>query len=378
MTQRDFKGHKLLGYGCYSFVYSVTSTRPYDKGKSYALKRYFLRDPAPIYCARKEYKILKKIALDPHASSFLPTLYYSFVIENSPTLVLTEALGLTLYNLVRINGPLTVKQAKFYAAEMICGLKYLHSKGIVHMELKNNNVLITKTGHTLLSDFDRSYDLSENTRPPFPEDFQVNVNYAAPEIANKHVITDRADIWSLGVLMAWLIGKSIRPEAKNYELEVQMAKTGLWQINEFSRLSRSLQEFFNEVFTFNYLERPNIEAIQNLTLFRNINWNNVEQLRIKPPFSTIRLKSIIDKLNTDFNPIDPVLLQCLYSYHMPLVARCTFQFKTDLEGHRSFILVQPNLQLLNNLGIPAQKISEELEKYNFIHPLLNYRRLLSK
>nr|CDS27437.1 ribosomal protein S6 kinase alpha 2 [Hymenolepis microstoma] len=220
-----------------------------------------------------ECNILKRIALDPHASPFLPTLYFGFIIHGSPALVITEAMGITLDDIVGKNGPLTVEQTKFYLSELICGLKYLHSNGIVHMELKSNNILLTKTGHTLISDFDRSYDLMESDRPSIRKDFIIHLAYAALEIANKSVITERADIWSLGVLTASLIGKFIRPKSMDPAVEKQAARAGLWEIAGFSRLSRDSQD---------------------LTLFRDVNWNKVEQLRIKPPFSHLLLKTYVE------------------------------------------------------------------------------------
>ncbi|KAM3179172.1 hypothetical protein ACTXT7_001123 [Hymenolepis weldensis] len=378
MAPQEFRAEKFLGCGWYSYVYSVISLHPHDRGESYALKRFFLRHPSPVLLAKRECDILKKITLDPHASPFLPTLYYSLVIELSPVLVLTEALGLTILDLIKINGPLTEKQAKFYAAEIICGLKYLHGRRIVHMELKPNNVLIAKSGHILISDFDRSFDLSEGNTPISGWDFSVNLYFAAPEIAREEVITDKADIWSLGVLTAWLIGKYIRPKNADKEPEKQMAKTGYWSISGFSHLSRSLREFFNQVFSTSYVLRPSIEQVQNLTLFKNVNWYKVERLKTRPPFSIDRLINFIDGMNRDHNPTDPVLLQSLYTFQMPKVQNYNFQYGNDLTGRRSFIFIRPNFIPRPGVDLTPQGILDELKGFNFIHPVLNYRRLLSK
>ncbi|VUZ46581.1 unnamed protein product [Hymenolepis diminuta] len=378
MAPQEFCAKKFLGCGSFSFVFSVTSLLPHDRGESYALKRYFLRRNASVLYAKRECDILKKITLDPHASPFLPTLYYSLVIELSPVLVLTEALGLTLLDLIAINGPLTVKQMKFYAAEIICGLKYLHERHIVHMELKPNNVLITKSGHILISDFDRSYHLSEGNKPPCRRDFFVNPYFSAPEIAKEEVITDKADVWSLGVLTAWLIGKSIRSQCNDYDPGKKAAEEGHWKIDEFSKLPKRLQEFFNRVFTHSYLLRPSIEQVQSLTLFKNVNWYKVERLKVKPPFSIDRLINFIDGMNRDHNPTDPVLLQTLYTFQMPEVENCMFQYGNDLVGRRYFKFVQPNLTPQGWDDITPQGALDELKGFNFIHPVLNYRRLLSK
>nr|CDS34196.1 ribosomal protein S6 kinase alpha 2 [Hymenolepis microstoma] len=378
MTQREFRAQKFLGCGWYTFVYSVISLRKHDRGQSYALKRFFLRQPTPVLSAKRECDILKRITLDPHSSPFLQKLYYSLVIEFSPVLVLTEALGITIYDIINIKRSLNFEDTKFYLSEIICGLKFLHNKCIVHMELKPDNILIAKSGHILISDFDRSYDLSRGRRPIRGWDFCVNQYFAAPEIANEQVISEKADVWSLGVLTAWLIGKYIRPKNTDKEHEKQMAKQGYWIISGFSKLPKYWQEFFNQVFSTSYVLRPSIEQVQRLTLFRNVNWHKVERLKVKPPLSTDCLMDFINGMKRDHNPTDPVLLQSLYTFQMPKVQHYNFQYVDDLPGYKHFIYVLPNIIPPPNFALTLQEIFAELRKFNFIHPVLNYRRLLLK
>jgi len=48
---------------------------------------------------------------------------------------------------------LTSDQAKFYAAEIVVALEYLHSKNILYRDLKPENILIDREGHVRISDF---------------------------------------------------------------------------------------------------------------------------------------------------------------------------------------------------------------------------------
>lgn len=78
--------------------------------------------------------------------------------------------------------------------QTIFGLKFLHGRCIVYVELKANNILILKIKHVLISDFDRSNDLSVSYIPPCPWDFFVNPVFAAPQIVNGSVIFEESDI----------------------------------------------------------------------------------------------------------------------------------------------------------------------------------------
>ena len=48
---------------------------------------------------------------------------------------------------------MTEKEAKFYGAELILALDYLHTKGYIYRDLKPENILIDSEGHLKLTDF---------------------------------------------------------------------------------------------------------------------------------------------------------------------------------------------------------------------------------
>ena len=109
--------------------------------------------------------------------------------------------------------------AKFYLAEILICLEYLHIEGIVYRDLKPENILLTETGHIMLSDFDLSRRSEEDThlkiKPSLfgkdeivvePNNFRaysiVGTNeYLAPEILNKDGYNSSVDWWTFGVLM---------------------------------------------------------------------------------------------------------------------------------------------------------------------------------
>ncbi|KAH7572389.1 hypothetical protein ACOSQ2_015767 [Xanthoceras sorbifolium] len=89
---------------------------------------------------------------------FLPTLYAEFEASHYSCLVMEFCPGGDLYA-ARQRQPgkrFTISSAKFYAAETLLALEYLHMMGIVYRDLKPENVLVREDGHIMLSDFDLS------------------------------------------------------------------------------------------------------------------------------------------------------------------------------------------------------------------------------
>ncbi|XWS12978.1 hypothetical protein CRYUN_Cryun37aG0136000 [Craigia yunnanensis] len=89
---------------------------------------------------------------------FLPTLYTHFGTEKFSCLVMEFCPGGDLHTLrQRQPGKLFPEQAvKFYVAEVLLALEYLHMLGIIYRDLKPENVLVREDGHIMLSDFDLS------------------------------------------------------------------------------------------------------------------------------------------------------------------------------------------------------------------------------
>ncbi|KAF5204728.1 kinase G11A [Thalictrum thalictroides] len=89
---------------------------------------------------------------------FLPTLYSHFETEKFSCLVMEFCPGGDLHAL-RQRQPgkhFSENAARFYVAEVLLALEYLHMLGIIYRDLKPENVLVRDDGHIMLSDFDLS------------------------------------------------------------------------------------------------------------------------------------------------------------------------------------------------------------------------------
>ncbi|KAE8666152.1 Protein kinase G11A [Hibiscus syriacus] len=89
---------------------------------------------------------------------FLPTLYTQFTSDNLSCLVMEYCPGGDLH-VLRQKQPgrcFPEPAARFYVAEVLLALEYLHMLGVVYRDLKPENILVREDGHIMLSDFDLS------------------------------------------------------------------------------------------------------------------------------------------------------------------------------------------------------------------------------
>jgi serine/threonine protein kinase len=98
-------------------------------------------------------------------------------------------------------GNFSEKVTKHYIAEVILGLKYLHSLNIIHRDLKPENVLLDCNYHVKITDFGTACVQSPSD-PPRKSSFVGTPEYVAPEVINgKDGFHKGVDFWSLGCMI---------------------------------------------------------------------------------------------------------------------------------------------------------------------------------
>jgi len=87
---------------------------------------------------------------------------------------------------------------RFYLAELISALEYLHSRDIVYRDIKTENILLNAEGHVVLTDFGLSKELGETT--DHTSTLCGTPVYLPPEMLKKQDYGKAVDFWSIGVL----------------------------------------------------------------------------------------------------------------------------------------------------------------------------------
>ena len=139
---------------------------------------------------------------------------------------------------VRKAGKVTEARALQWLADICEGLEYIHAQGVVHRDVKLENVLIDENGHAVLSDFGVSRIFDDRLRNELmvtttfiagettgTQPVMGTYWYLAPEIRKGGAATPESDWYSLGVLMYRLLtGMWYEPNTKAFDLLAPFSK----------------------------------------------------------------------------------------------------------------------------------------------------------
>lgn len=106
--------------------------------------------------------------------------------------------GITLKTYIEKKGHLNYKEVISIAIQVGRGIEAAHNKGIIHRDIKPQNIIISHEGKVKVTDFGIARAASSNT---MSADVMGSVHYSSPEQARNGYVTAQSDIYSLGIVM---------------------------------------------------------------------------------------------------------------------------------------------------------------------------------
>ena len=214
------------------------------------------------------------------------SLYHYFEDDERVYLVMELCAHGEIYSLLRRRresereGALSENEARIILRDVVAGLKFLHSHGIIHRDLKLSNILLSEGGQAKIADFglavrtESADDARERTICGTP-------NYLAPEILNKKNYGRGADIWSLGCLLfSFLTGK---PPFDSPDLPQTFDKVKRLDYQIPDHLSPAARDLITRLLAGDPLNRPT---------FDQIIWHPFFNPAVTDPLSTRRLSPL--------------------------------------------------------------------------------------
>ncbi|CAO3660866.1 unnamed protein product [Umbelopsis ramanniana] len=216
----SFTKVRMLGKGDVGKVYLV---RQKSTDKLFAMKVLSKKEMIKRNKIKRALAEQEILATSNHP--FIVTLYHSFQSQDYLYFVMEYCMGGEFFRALQLRPGkcLNEEGARFYAAEVVAALEYLHLMGFIYRDLKPENILLHQSGHIMLTDF----DLSKGSHPPGnpsvvksnspnvppaidtrncvtnlrTNSFVGTEEYIAPEVIKGCGHTSAVDWWTLGILI---------------------------------------------------------------------------------------------------------------------------------------------------------------------------------
>ena len=172
------------------------------KGKDHKLNRYVaIKVLKPEF--REDTKFIKKFQTEAQSAAGLthPNIVNVFDVGNDEGvyyIVMELIEGITLKDYISKKGKLSIKDATSIAIQVSMGLEAAHSHGIVHRDVKPQNIIISTDGKVKVTDFGIARAASSNT---ISSNVMGSVHYSSPEQVRGGYSDEKSDIYSLGITL---------------------------------------------------------------------------------------------------------------------------------------------------------------------------------
>ncbi len=248
------------------------------------LKKDVIIQDDDVECTLTERRILALSAKHP----YLTALHSSFQTRDRLYFVMEFVNGGDLMFQIQRSRKFDESRARFYSAEVILALIFLHKNGVIYRDLKLDNILLDSQGHCKIADFGMCKEGMFDGR--LTSTFCGTPDYIAPEILQELDYGFGVDWWALGVLMYEMMAGQPPFEADNEDdlFESILHDEVLYPI----WLTKDAISILKAFMTKNPNRRLGCvaanggeEAIKKHPFFLNkIDWQALEDRQLKPPF----------------------------------------------------------------------------------------------
>ena len=223
-----YKIDKIIGVGGMAVVY-----RAYDGLTKRTVAIKMLKDEIAndTEAVRRFINESKAVSMMSHPN--IVNIYDVSVREDLKYIVMEYVEGITLKNYMTKRGALTLREIISYTEQILMALRHAHSKGIVHRDIKPQNIMLLRDGIVKVTDFGIA-KLPNAETVTLTDKAIGTVYYISPEQASGQEIDQRSDLYSLGVMM-YEMATGVLPFTADSPVSVAMM-----QINETAKLPTEL------------------------------------------------------------------------------------------------------------------------------------------
>ncbi|KAG4084706.1 Pkinase-domain-containing protein [Neocallimastix lanati (nom. inval.)] len=273
----DFDRLITLGTGTFGRVFLVKRRGTNNYYAMKAMKKTEVVRLKQVEHINSEKEIISKVH-----HPFIVNMFCTFQDVKYLYMIMEYIIGGELFLHLRRAGNFPPPQARFYAAEVILALEYLHSLDIVYRDLKPENILIDQTGHIKITDFGFAKKVESRTWTlcGTPE-------YLAPEIIQSKGHGKAVDWWALGILIyEMLLGYPPFYDESPFGIYDKILQGVIMFPPYIDRVAKDLIE---RLLTEDITKRlgnlvGEAQDVKQHRWFKDINWQALYNKEIIPPF----------------------------------------------------------------------------------------------
>ncbi|XP_046511531.1 serine/threonine-protein kinase PLK4 isoform X2 [Equus quagga] len=249
----DFKVGNLLGKGSFAGVYRAESIHT---GLEVAIK---MIDKKAMYKAGMVQRVQNEVKI--HCQLKHPSILelYNYFEDNNYVYLVLEMchngeMNRYLKNRMK---PFSENEARHFMHQIITGMLYLHSHGILHRDLTLSNLLLTRNMNIKIADF----GLATQLKMPHEKHYTLcgTPNYISPEIATRSAHGLESDVWSLGCMFYTLL--TGRPPFDTDTVKNTLNKVVLADYKMPTFLSREAKDLIHHLLRRNPADRLSLSSV---------------------------------------------------------------------------------------------------------------------
>ncbi|CAD8190846.1 unnamed protein product [Paramecium pentaurelia] len=189
------------------------------------------------------------------------SVFQNEVIQNEIKILMPYESGGSISWLLQKFSSFSPQLAIMFMKQILQGLEYLHSQGILHRNLKTSNVLVDGEANAKLSDI---YILNN---------YKLSM-YSAPECFNGQEYSQFSDVWSAGCIFVEMLTKMPPWHHLSSDITLEQIRNSInkGQLFQFKRITKSedILQIFNQIFKLNPKDRSTPNQLLTHSAFRNL------------------------------------------------------------------------------------------------------------